>query len=136
MQHNFELVNEMNDYFLVFILTTKEKDNIPSSGTICASFKNKIDGGIGQGTFVFDVKTNILSITFDGLQGRGTGGDWNNEDLDILMKDNIFVDNRVAKTVHVMFRSTQFYNRMLPGTLTRVEEEAPACSSSKPLNVA
>ena len=116
MSNIFKLVNEMEDFNLTFELRNNESVTTISTGSVTAHFENKTEG-IGNGTYMYDTKTEMLAIIFDGQKGPETSGGWNNQNLQISMTAETF-SGKTKSSVRVLFNSKQFYSRILFGTLT------------------
>lgn len=101
MKYSLEL--ETDDYKLYV--------DIINEGHVQGHFNNQIVNGI------YAYENELFAITFDGLNGPGSSGSFNNESLVISISKLQYADLLIGKTVSTIFKSQNFYNKPILGSL-------------------
>ncbi len=112
----FRIANEMEDYDFTFQVQYESK-NINSGFVISPA----------KGIFTFDNGT--LSVEFDGLNGKGSAGGWNNSSFQVIINETTFQSlfhSRLTfedMSTRAIIKSRQLYNRPILATMVTVDEK-------------
>lgn len=101
---------EGQEYNYEIVATLTANSDNPFMGKISS---DNARNGQCSGVYMLDLSKGMLSITFDGLGGPGTGGGCHNESMAVMINAQDYGKLMGGMEVPVTFKSSLFYNQEL-----------------------